>query len=91
MQAAQHEGLEGHWRVYFGSVPQTLSYSFRVGFPIAGRSSEAQPAKSHMELVFVVVRVWGYPVLSEAQIRGWRPRGRVRSAINNAFVKGVSI
>lgn len=46
-------GVGGHWGVDFGSVPVTPSYNFRVGFPIAGLSPEAQAAKSHTELVCV--------------------------------------
>lgn len=79
--------MGGHWRVYFGSVPQMLSYSFRVGFLIAWLSPAAQSAKSHTQLVFVFFQVWSYSFLSKAQTRRWRPMGRVRSAINNSFEK----
>lgn len=47
LRAAWHKGVGGHWRVYFGSVPPTLSYSFRVGFPIAGLSRGAVCQVTH--------------------------------------------
>lgn len=43
----------GHRGVDFGSVPPTLSYAFRVGFPMTQLSPELQLAKSHAHLVCV--------------------------------------
>lgn len=59
LQTAWHSGVGGHWGVDFGSVPLTLSYSFRVGFPTAWLSAEVLAAKSHTELVCVFLQGLG--------------------------------
>lgn len=59
LQTAWRTGVGGHWGVDFGSVPATLSYSLRVGIPVAWLSPEVHAAKSHTELVCVFLQSSG--------------------------------
>lgn len=86
-QGLAHSGIR-RWevtgKVYFGSVLQMLSYSFRVTLQLWG-SFQSHSIPRHTQGCSHVLSGFGAVRFSAAQTWRCGQRGRVRSAINNSL------